>query len=76
MKFKYIGQLPIKDADLVVAGIFKPRDVITEGTVFEVPNNDTLLIQRVKTTGYYVEYKEPVKPVKPKKEQKKEEEDK
>lgn len=76
MKFKYIGQLPIKDADLVVAGIFKPRDVIKEGTVFEVPNNDTLLIQRVKTTGYYVEYKEPVKPVKPKKEQKKEEEDK
>ena len=76
MKFKYTGQLPIKDGDLVVAGVFKPTDIITKGTVFEVPNTDTLLIQRVKATGNYEEYNEPVKAFKPKKEQKKEEEDK
>ena len=53
MKFKYTGELPIKDVDLVLAGIFKPNQSITKGTVFEVPDNDTLLIQRVRLNGSY-----------------------
>ena len=61
MKFKYIGQLPIKSADLVLAKIFKTTDIITNGTVFEVPDDDTILIQRIKCTGYYEEYSEPKK---------------
>lgn len=76
MKFKYIGQLPMKSADLVLAKIFKPTDVITKGTVFEVQDDDTLLIQRLKCTGNYEEYTEPKKigrPKKYKKEEKKEE---
>ena len=76
MKFKYVGQLPIKDGDLVLAKVFKPRDVITNGTVFEVSDEDALLIQRVKLNGYYEEYSEPKKVIKPKKEDKKEEEKK
>ncbi len=71
MKFKYTGQLPIKDADLVLAGIFTPQEVIKTGDVFEVPDNDTLLIQRLQATGCYEEYKEPVKIAKPEKEDKK-----
>ena len=67
MKFKYTGQLPIKSADLVLAKIFKPSEVINKGTVFEVPDNDTLLIQRLKCTGNYEEYVEPKKIGRPKK---------
>ena len=73
MKFKYIGQLPIKDGDLVLAKIFKPTDVIKNGTVFEVPDDNALLIQRVKLNGYYEEYSEPKKVIKPKKEENKKE---
>ena len=73
MKFKYIGQLPIKDGDLVIAGIFKPRDTITNGTIFEVPDENTLLIQRVKGGGAYVEYSEPKKVKRPEKDKQKEE---
>lgn len=61
MKFKYIGQLPIKNADLVLAGIFKSNEVIMNGTIFEVPNDNPLLIQRLKSGGNYVEYHEPKK---------------
>lgn len=66
MKFKYIGDLPIKDVDLVLAGIFKPNDSIVKGTVFEVPDEDTVLINRVQLGGVYEEYVEPKKPSKPK----------
>jgi hypothetical protein len=77
MKFKYTGQLPIKDADLVLAGIFKPTDVIKKGDVFEVPDTDALLIQRVSCSGVYEEYVEQKKFVKKdKKEEKEEKEDK
>lgn len=72
MKFKYIGDLPIKNADLVLAGIFKPIDVIHKGTVFEVPDDNVELISRMKITGNYIEYEEPKKISKSKKKFKKE----
>lgn len=78
MKFKYVGQLPIKDGDLVLAKVFKANETIKNGTVFEVPDDNPLLIQRVKMSGVYEEYVEPVKIGRPKKEikeDKKEKED-
>lgn len=63
MKFIYTGDLPIKDIDLVLAGIFKPTDSIRKGTIFEVPDNNAVLIQRVSVSGCYEEYVEPKKPV-------------
>jgi len=71
MKFKYTGQLPIKDGDLVLGKVFKANEVITKGTVFEIPNDNTLLIQRVKMSGIYEEFVEPKKIIRPKKEIKK-----
>ncbi len=72
MQFIYTGELPIKDVDLTLAGIFKPSDVITKGTVFEVPDENKFLIQRVKISGIYEEYIEPQKKVgKPKKQKNK-----
>ena len=53
MKFKYIGDLPIKDVDLVVGGIFKPTEVIVKGTTFEIPDDNALLIQRCELNGNY-----------------------
>lgn len=76
MKFKYTGQLPIKSADLVRAKVFKPNEVIYNGTVFEIPDDNQILIKRVLCTGYYEEYKEPKKVGRPKKEFNKKEEDK
>jgi len=77
MKFIYTGNLPIKDIDLVLAGIFKPTDSIRKGTIFEVPDDNVLLIQRVSVSGCYQEYVEPKKPViKTKKKNKKEKKDK
>ncbi len=71
MKFKYIGDLPIKNVDLVVAGIFKPNDVITKNTIIDIPDDNQLLIQRMRINGNYVECNEPKKVGKPKKEFKK-----
>ena len=79
MKFRYTGDLPIKDVDLVIAGVFKPNQSITNGTIFEVPDNDTVLIQRVKLNGFYEEVtvaKKTEKPKKYKKEKKEEKEEK
>lgn len=64
MKFRYIGELPIKDVDLVIAGIFTPQQTITKNTEFEVPDTDALLIQRIKINGTYEEV--PQKVEKPK----------
>ena len=72
MKFIYTGQLPIKDADLVLAKIFKPNESIKKGAIFEVPDDDILLLQRIKMTGYYEEYIEPKKVGRPKKDKLKE----
>ena len=76
MKFKYVGQLPIKDGDLVFAGIYKPKDIIKNGDVFEVPDDNELLVQRVKVSGVYepVEDKKVTKPKKENKNEKTEEE--
>ena len=77
MRFKYIGNLPIKDVDLVLAGIFTPNQSITKGTEFEVPDKDTLLIQRVKLNGNYKELPKKIgRPKKTKTEKKEDKEDK
>lgn len=74
MKFIYTGQTPIKDVDLVLAGIFKPTERITKGRVFEVPDSNPLLCQRVKVQGIYEVYVEPKRKVgRPKKEKNKKE---
>lgn len=75
MKFIYTGQLPIKDVDLTLAGIFKPTDDIVNGTIFEVPDENTKLLKRVKVSGIYEPYTEPIKAI-PKKKQTKEEKEK
>lgn len=78
MKFIYKGHAPIKDVDLTIEGIFKPTDVIVNGTVFEIPDENKLLIQRVEVQGIYEKFVEPKKVFKPKKDKKeiKEEEEK
>ena len=76
MKFKYTGVLPIKDVDLVLAGIFKPNQTIVTGTEFEVPDDDALLLQRVKLNGNYEEIPKKIgKPKKFKKDKKEEKEE-
>ena len=69
MKFIYHG-LPVKNVDLVWAGIFKPSDIIVDGTIFEVPDENVALIDRVKVNGCFEEYKEPKKVIIPKKHKK------
>lgn len=77
MRFKYTGDLPIKDVDLVLAGIFKPNESIKKGTEFEVPDNDAILIQRVKLNGNYEEMPKKIgRPKKFKKEKKEDKEEK
>lgn len=76
MKFKYIGDLPVKNADLVLAGVFKPNEAICKGATFEIPDENVELIQRMKISGNYTEYYEPKKIGRPKKEEKEEKEDK
>ena len=75
MKFKYTGDLPVKDVDLVVGGVFKSSDVIVNGTVFEIPDDNQLLIQRAKINGNYEELPE-TKIGRPKKEEKEDKEEK
>ena len=77
MKFKYIGQAGFKDLDLTIAGIFEPSDVLIPDTIFEIPDDNVDLIQRVKLNGNYQIVNEKPKFLKKvKKEKKKEEEDK
>ena len=63
MKFKYVGCLPIKDVDLVLFGVLTPDVVIKNGFTFEIDDNETELINRVKMNGNY----EVVPQIKPKK---------
>ena len=76
MKFIYTGDLPIKDIDLVLAGIFKPDESIPKGTVFEVPDDNALLIQRVGVSGCYERYVEPKKVIPKSKKKNKKDKDK
>lgn len=77
MKFRYVGHAPIKDVDLVLAGIFKPNQAIVPGAIFEIPNNNHNLIRLVKMMGVYEEYIEPKRKVgRPKKEKEEKEGDK
>lgn len=55
MRFKYTGDLPVKDVDLVLGGVFKSADVIVKGTEFEIPDDNALLIQRTQLNGNYEE---------------------
>lgn len=73
MKFKYIGHAPIKDVELVLAGIFKPNQPIVPGTIFEIPDDNKNLIRLIKMMGIYEEYHEPKKVGRPKKKDKEEE---
>lgn len=59
MKFKYIGDLPIKSMDLTRAGIFPPREVIYTGTIFEIPDSNKILIKKIMLDGAFEEYIEP-----------------
>lgn len=76
MKFIYTGDAPIKDVDLVLAGVFKPSEPIIKGRIFEIPDEDKRLLKRVELSGCYEPYIEPikVKSQKKKKEEKVEEE--
>lgn len=68
MKIIYTGQLPIKNAELALAGIFKPNHIIYSGEIFEIPDENVELIQKVLLGGNYEEYVAPKKANKPKKE--------
>jgi hypothetical protein len=79
MKFKWIGGNGFKDIDLVLYKIMTPNQLLVKGTVIDVPDDNTELIQRIKLNANYEEYVEPKKVIKPslkkeKKETKKEEE--
>lgn len=74
MKFKYTGDLPAKCMDLGLNGILEPSEVLVKGKVFEIPDENKVLIERVKVSGNYEVYKEPVvKRGRPKKEEKEDE---
>lgn len=68
MKIIYTGQLPIKNAELALAGIFKPNQIIYNGTIFEIPDENKELIEKILLGGNYEEYVEPKKVSRPKKE--------
>lgn len=72
MKFKYVGDLPIKDVDLVLGGVFKANQRIIKGTIFEVPDANKALIAKVKLNGVYEEVVETKKSSFTKKKDKKE----
>lgn len=59
MKFKYIGQLPIKDVDLVLNRVLNPNSTIYNGQIIEIPDSNEALIERIKISGVYEVYTEP-----------------
>lgn len=72
MKFKYIGLTPIKDIDLAIEGITSPNESIVPNQIIDIPDEKTLLIQRISVGGVYEPYTEPKKVGRPKKQNKKE----
>lgn len=75
MKVKYIGQSGVKDLDLVVFKVKKATDMLCNGDIIEIPDDEKELIKRIQFNGNYEVYEEPKKFTKPKKD-KKEKEDK
>lgn len=73
MKLKYIGQAGTRDLDLAIAGIIKPNDILLPDTIIEVPDDEELLIRRLKMTGNYIPVKKKPKIVKKEKKENKEE---
>lgn len=73
MKFIYTGEMPIKDIDLVLGGVLNSDEPIVKGKVFEVPDDNKLLLQRVKCNGVYEPYTESKKRITSKKSKKEEE---
>lgn len=62
MRFKYIGK-PIGNVSFVNAGIIKPGEKMKAGEIYEIPDNDLLLINACLTNGAYqlVEEKKKIK---------------
>ena len=52
MKFKYIGK-PIGNVSFVNAGIIKPKEKMKTGRIYDIPDNDLLLINACLTNGAY-----------------------
>lgn len=76
MKFKYIGQSGVKDLDLVVFKVKTADEIICNGDIIEIPDDETELINRIQFNGNYEVYNEPKKVIRPKKDKKEEKEDK
>ena len=70
MKFIVKSSIPIKDLDLCLYGIVEPTVPLTKGFIFEIPDKETELINRIKVNGNYEVYVEPKKFTKPKKKRK------
>lgn len=78
MKFKWIGGNGFKDLDLAIAGVMKPNEQLFNGSIIEIDDSNTELIERIKVNGNYEVYTEPKKvgrPLKKEKKLKKEEEE-
>ena len=73
MKFKFIGQSGTKDLDLAIYGIKSPSDILLNGEIIEIPDDNKDLIQRITINGNYEEYKELKKFKKPQKDKEKKE---
>lgn len=56
MKFKYMGKR-YGCIDFVTAGILKPGEMLEPGKVYDIPDDDEMLILACKTNGAYVEVK-------------------
>ncbi len=52
MKFKYVGK-PIGNVSFVNAGIIKPGEKMKPNKVYEIPDNDLLLVNACLTNGAY-----------------------
>lgn len=57
MKFKYIGQ-EIGNVSFANAGIIEHGELMKPNKVYEVPDDDVLLIDACVSNGAYVEVKE------------------
>lgn len=61
MKFKWIGGNGFKSIDLVLYKIMAPNEQLYTGKIIEVPDDLTVLIERIKINGNFEVYNEPKK---------------